>query len=50
MRIKIFPEQYKIKENEVKINKCEDLFGFVSNQFKELAKKNLSVPIKLFQL
>jgi len=32
------------------INKKNDLFGFVSNQFKQLVKKNLQMPIKLYQL
>ena len=50
MRIKISSGQDKNKNNRNKDDKREDLFDFVSNQFRELAKKNLSVPIQLFQL
>ncbi len=28
----------------------KDLLSFVSNQFKQLVKKNLQMPIKLYQL
>lgn len=30
--------------------KSKDLIGFVTEQFKSLVKKNLRVPIKLYQL
>lgn len=32
------------------VNEKKDLLSFVSNQFKQLVKKNLQMPIKLYQL
>jgi hypothetical protein len=32
------------------VNQKKDLLSFVSNQFKQLVKKNLQMPIKLYQL
>lgn len=37
------------KTNSLKIKK-EDLLKFVSNQFKQLAKKNLRINIQLYNL
>ncbi len=36
------------KTNDV--NQKKDLLSFVSNQFKQLVKKNLQMPIQLYQL
>lgn len=40
----------KIGYKEVKITNKNDLIEFVANQFKNLAKKNLRVPIQLYHL
>lgn len=50
MRIKLLTQQPKVKVSKVSNSGKEDLLDFVSKQFKELAKKNISVPIQLFQL
>jgi len=41
------PKQKKIVKDS---NLKKDLVSFVSKQFSELLKKNLRVPIKLYQL
>ncbi|QQG44506.1 MAG: hypothetical protein HYW86_01145 [Candidatus Roizmanbacteria bacterium] len=38
------------KLNKQSFQKKEDLLHFVKKQFKELVKKNLEIPITLYQL
>jgi hypothetical protein len=45
----ILLQKLKAKKNEEGVNK-RDLARFVSNQFRQLAQKNLRLPITLYHL
>jgi len=46
----VLSRRAKISTKVILVDQKKDLLGFVSNQFKQLVKKNLQVPIKLYQL
>ncbi len=46
----VLSRRAKISTKVTLVDQKKDLLGFVSNQFKQLVKKNLQVPIKLYQL
>ncbi|NMB84167.1 hypothetical protein GYA28_02655 [Candidatus Roizmanbacteria bacterium] len=48
MKLKFVTPTKKMKEVDLDITK--DLMSFVADQFKQLSKKNLQVPIKLYHL
>lgn len=50
MYLNVFTGKAKIKKSVDNRSANSELFIFVSEQFKKLAKKNLRVPIKLYQL
>jgi len=50
MLINALSRKSKSNQSFAKKNFRKDLVTFVTGQFKELLKKNLQVPIKLYQL
>jgi hypothetical protein len=46
----IVSQKPKINENSKKISNTKDFISFVANEFKKLSKRNLRVPIQLYQL
>lgn len=40
----------KFDKKELNSNSKNDLIGFVTAQFRELVRKNLKMPVKLYQL
>jgi len=47
---KVLLRRSKINQSFTKEDYKKDLVSFVTTQFKSLIKKNLQVPIKLYQL
>jgi len=50
MKDNVFSRKAKYQDSVSKTRSKKDLVGFVTQQFKQLVKKNLQVPIKLYQL
>ncbi len=50
MKFNVFSRKVELKKNKLGMVDKGDLVAFVFNQFKELSKKNLNVPIKLYHL
>lgn len=50
MKLNIFSLRPKTKSMDPKKNEQSEFMNFVSAQFKQLSKKNLRVPIKLYHL
>lgn len=46
----MFLQKPKLIKRTREITSKKELISFVSNQFKQLAKKNLKVPIQLYHL
>lgn len=46
----MFPQRAKKNKSEEKLLDKKDLINFVREQFKELMKKNLKIPVKLYHL
>jgi len=46
----IVSQKAKINEDSKKVSNKKDFINFVANEFKKLTKKNLRVPIQLYNL
>lgn len=46
----IVSQKPKINEVSKRVSNTKDFISFVANEFKKLSKKNLRVPIQLYQL
>jgi 4'-phosphopantetheinyl transferase EntD len=45
-----FSQEPKISGFKSKYPKKNELIGFVADQFKKLAKKNIKIPVQLYHL